>query len=114
MKIEVEIKRADQSWDMRTRQQQNYLVLEVLGVEVRAPCTEEQLIAVISTIGGAEYDSDEEPEAQAPHVSHVPATFVQEEDDELPFSEPATPEPAPRKLTPLERPRGDDVGIAQG
>lgn len=124
MKLEVEVKRAEQSWDLRTRHQQNYLVVEVFGIEVRAPCSEEQLIAVLSELSDAEaYDPQEDLDAI---VDQVPNTFVPSE-DELPHVQPS-PHPAQlspavgnqlpaqsvRRLQPIERPRGDDVGIAQG
>jgi hypothetical protein len=114
MIVEAEIRRIDQSWDLKTGIQQNFLVVEVLGVEVRAPCSEEQAVAVLQAVT--------QPREAAPVNEEEPrraqSVFQSQEPQEEPTSMPApvlqqvVPE---RKLAPIKRPeRGDDVGIAQG
>lgn len=106
MKVDAEVVRVEQVFDCQSRQQQNYLVLDVLGVEVRVPCTEEQMVEVLSVISAmTPEETAEVPQARAP------STFVAE--DELGQAEESTEVEQPRKLKALGR-RGDDVGIAQG
>jgi hypothetical protein len=110
VKIEVEVIRADQSWDFNTKKQQNYLVFEVFGIETRVPCSEEQLVQAISALSAGEEEAP--PPVDEEEVRAAPSTFVSEA---MPVSAPSSPlEAAPRRLAPIQRTRGDDVGIAQG
>lgn len=114
MKIEVDIKRADQSWDLDTGIQQNYLVLDVFGVEVRAPCSEEQLVAVLQAVTTPE-EGEEEVATDETQQRAAPTTFQGQTHEEEPLPPPPSPklQAAPqRQLKPMKR--GDDVGIAQG
>ncbi len=137
MIIEVDIKRADQSWNLETKTQQNFLVLDVLGVEVRAPCTEEQLVYVIRAMQGEQpveeaeseddelYEQEEPPPAlPADKPRQAPATF-RGEPQQVPVQVPSPGVPAimaapparpVRQLKPIgrARKRGDDAGISQG
>lgn len=47
MRIEVDVKKADQSYNLDTGEHVNYLVIEVFGIETRVPCTDEQLMVAI-------------------------------------------------------------------
>jgi hypothetical protein len=121
MKIEVEVLRAEQSWDLATQQQQNYLVIEVFGIETRVPCTEDQLARAIVESQGGEMAEDEDPGIVEAEPRPAPATFVPPEVGAPRQLAPAVGPPivqlesAPtRRLAPMQRPRGDDVGIAQG
>ena len=126
MRIVVDVLRAEQSWDLASHQQQNYLVIEVFGVETRVPCSEEELVhalceAQVATPASAEerdhYDDENEelpfvpPDEEIPVAA--PATFVgaaAPDSGALPPEAPARR----RKLAPVRRARGDDAGIAQG
>ena len=124
MKIEVDVKRIDQSWSFDTGEHQNYLVFEFLGNEVRVPCTPEQVAEAIGAFKGGEFEHEEDevfvdPQSVAEDrpVVAVP-TFADQraevDPEELP---PAKAAPAPkreRKLQALTREKGDDAGIAQG
>lgn len=116
MKIEVDVKRAEQSWELDSGEQLNFLVVDVLGLEVRVPCSAEQLTTVLAELHAnepeeedaddGEYEGSQEPVA-------VRSTFQAEEQaGEEPHAPPiAAPS---RTLQPLQRRRGDDVGIVQG
>lgn len=126
MKIEVDVLRAEQSWDLDTKERQNYLVIEVFGIETRVPCSEQELVQALTEAAMAD-----EPTEEAEHEQMVqafnqpraaPPTFVNQQEPE-PEPDPMTaqaPQPAKnRKLAPMKReqgsrPRGDDAGIAQG
>ncbi len=115
MKLEVDIKRADQSLDFSTGVYANFLVLDVFGVEVRVPVTEEQLGAVLQALHAA---AAAVPEESAMEPRQPPAVFLGETPE---AEDPVPPRPAqhvqpeaPRRLSPVQRPRGDDAGIAQG
>ncbi len=113
MKIEVDIKRAEQSWEIDSGEQRNFLIVDVLGLEVRVPCTQEQLATVLTTLhseGPDEEDGEEEDE-EDPEPVAAPSTFQTRQQEELVERPVATPS---RSLPPLQRRRGDDVGIAQG
>lgn len=123
MMIEVEVKRAEQSWDLKTKHQQNYLVIEVFGIEARVPCSEEQLGAAIAQIatGGDEEPAElDMPEYVNEKRVRPPATFVTAPEQpigppEMATSlEPLVQQPQKRRLAPMKRERGDDVGIPQG
>jgi hypothetical protein len=43
MKVAVDVKRAAQEWDLTTGKMQNFLVIELFGIETKVPCTDEQL-----------------------------------------------------------------------
>ncbi len=113
MIVEVDIKRIDQSWDLKKGIQQNFLVVDILGVEVRAPCSEEQAVSVLQAAmqpqQGPAVNEEEPRQAQgifqheeAPEPATLPTPVLQQ----------VAPE---RKLAPIKRPqRGDDAGIAQG
>ena len=62
MKIEVDVLRAEQSWDLVTNKQQNYLVVEVFGIETRVPCTEQQLVDAIAGAQDANFSLSEDEE----------------------------------------------------
>jgi hypothetical protein len=114
MRIEVDVLAAEQSWDFATKRQQNYLVIEVFGIQARVPCTEEQLIGAIADADGLAPSASTEREASTQDgPRQAPVTFM-----ELPaeLEQAGGPhlEAAPRRLAPLQRQRGDDVGIAQG
>lgn len=141
MKIEVDVIEAEQSWNFDTRRQQHFLVIEVFGIRTRVPCSEEELVrAIVQSEGGEMATPEEEIESfpldepeDAPRPA--PSTFVPEGEDYAISFDTATggpgadigaaarvpaqpPHPNPngvgRRLAPLQRPRGDDVGIAQG
>lgn len=118
MKIEVDVKRAEQSWDLDTQKQQNYLVIEVFGLEARVPCTEDELMYAISQAASdtgptSSENVDELIPFTAPRVA--PTTFVTEAEAPSVPSEPAPAQERPaRRLAPMKRERGDDAGIAQG
>lgn len=115
MKIEVDVKRAEQSWELDSGEQLNFLVVDVLGLEVRVPCSAEQLKTVLAELHANELEEDEEDGeydgSQEPVT--VRGTFqAEEQDDDTPHAPPiAAPS---RTLQPLQRRRGDDVGIVQG
>jgi len=127
MKIEVDVLRAEQSWDLATNRQQNYLVISVFGIETRVPCSEQQLVNAISSVQDVNFDPNAEdaddeflPPVNETEVRRAPSTFVTSEEPvqapappqaTTPKSQPAAPG---RRLAPMQRPRGDDVGIAQG
>lgn len=113
MRIEVDVVRADQSWDFDTRRHQSYLVVEICGIEVRAPCSEEELRQAIVELHQM-VQADPDPGIDEGVVCEPPATFRQGSEEPAPLREEPTPiTTAERKLAPL-RQRGDDVGIAQG
>jgi hypothetical protein len=119
MKIEVDVKRAEQSWDLDTQKQQNYLVIEVFGLETRVPCTEDELMHAISQAasdtGPAHAEGDEDLLPFTPEPRAAPSTFVTEAEAASTPSEPVQSQERPaRRLAPMKRERGDDVGIAQG
>lgn len=138
MRITIEVKRAEQSFDLITMCQQNYLVIEFAGQEIRVPCDEEQLAAAISecvgqvsapqarpavpvgTTTAREFSfasADEEPEAEEMPVAS-PSVFVAPEYKpkgieaviKVPVVESSTLRPVSRK--PVKE--ADDAGIAQG
>ena len=47
MKILVDVKRAEQSYEMDAGTQQNYLVIEIFGIETRVPCSDAKLVEAI-------------------------------------------------------------------
>lgn len=121
MKLEVDVIRVEQTWDLRTQEHRNYFVVSILGAEARVPCTEEQLIAAIHESTDdprTGYDDDVpfgQPDERVP--VEPPKTFVPREPSAPVEGGVAHLEAAPRRrLAPIERerPRGDDVGIAQG
>lgn len=124
MKLQVDVKRAEQSYDFDSGETGSYLVIEAFGVELRIPVTDEQLADLIAQQAAEEPSVAEAFSAPAPR--RAPATFmsslVPEEDEipsladaaERPFVAPTTP---PRELRPMTRATGqvsDDAGIAQG
>ena len=113
MRIEVEVLRAEQSWDLATGVHQNYLVIEVFGIETRVPCTEEDLVRAVQEIGVPQTEfSSETAELDERESVNAPSTFQMPEDLEpTPARLPAAPT---RRLAPVSRPREDDVGIRQG
>lgn len=50
MRIEVDVKRIDQSHDLNTGEAQNYLVFDLFGVEHRVPCSEAVVLAAVREI----------------------------------------------------------------
>jgi hypothetical protein len=138
MKIEVDVVRADQSWEFDKKCYQNYLVISVFGAEVRVPCSEDQLVRAISEISGGPPPSGSYAEAELLHQAGratdefvdedkpvaAPTTFLSaQEEEQVPFSPALHPQQAalpleqqsalqPRRLAPLVR--GDDVGIQPG
>lgn len=119
MKISVDVKRAEQSWDIDTGERQNYLVLDVFGLEVRAPCSEEALKAAIVGVKTAPAPEERSATVSIPPQA-VPPTFVAEEEARAAEEEveapvaPSEVRTKARRLTPLKRARGDDAGIVQG
>jgi hypothetical protein len=121
MIIEVDVKRVEQSWDLNTRRQQNYFVIEVFGVETRVPCSEEQLATAIAQSAGVEEAGELDiPEyVNEKRAVTAPATFVTAPEQPIGPPEDATSletrvQPKQRRLAPMRRERGDDVGIPQG
>jgi len=111
VRIEVEVLRAEQSWDLATGVHQNYLVIEVFGLETRVPCAEEDLVRAVQEVGVPQ-TAYEEPDLDESASVAAPSTFQMPEDLE---QEPSRLVPAPaRRLAPVSRPREDDVGIRQG
>lgn len=125
MRIEVDVKGAEQSWNFDTGLQQNYLVIEFAGIDVQVPCTEEQLGQAIQEmaaqkLAGGEYA----PAVDEEEVREAPSTFVDQVAAQVEARaglqqlggtpESVSLEPRARKLAPLKRERGDDVGINQG
>lgn len=115
MRVEVDVCGAEQSWDFDTGKQQNYLVVDVFGVKVTAPCTAEQLAGVIAALHADEVEVEEAEDAPLDESVPVAAAPVfRAAGEEAPRAQPA-PAPAPaRQLAPVRRQRGDDVGISQG
>lgn len=121
MQILVDVQRAEQSWDFDSGRQQNYLVVEVFGVETRVPCSEEQLLeAIAQATGGPDqeaYDLDIPTYTNKTQQKPVEAQPIfQAPESPIGPPEVATSlEVAPqRKLAPMKRDRGDDAGIPQG
>jgi hypothetical protein len=116
MKIEVDVLRAEQSWDLTTRQQQNFLVVSFFGAEIKVPCSPEMLVNAIrelttgapapSAPAKTEVEEDwEDPGEQDVHGG----LFVQAE------PEPAPPAPARQPAPPAAtKETADDAGIGQG
>jgi len=69
MKITIDVKRAEQSFDLTTMRQQNYLVVEFAGQEIKVPCDEAQLAAAIKECIGHTVPP-EERERLHQHVRH--------------------------------------------
>ncbi len=126
MQVLVNIKGAEQSWNFDTGQQQNYLVVEFAGIEIQVPCCAGEPTDEVRGLAklAAETTPVEIPEVDETEVRDAPSTFVQHVAKEVESRaglqqiggapESVTLEPKARKLAPLKRERGDDVGIAQG
>jgi hypothetical protein len=136
MKITIDVKRAEQSFDLDMMAQQNYLVVEFAGQELRIPCNEEQMGAAIRECMG-HTQTVPPPESRPPSVpilrefSYVPVETEQPEvsEDKPVHAAPAVfvvPEPKPVQvpqqlagpgLRPVARKptkASDDAGISQG
>jgi hypothetical protein len=50
MKISVDVKSIEQSYDFESRQHKNFIVFEVGGITVRAPATAEQVTSMIQAV----------------------------------------------------------------
>lgn len=122
MRIEVDVLRAEQSWELDSGKQQNYLVIDVLGCEVRVPCSEEELTQAIRSLHRPAAAPVYEPE-EAP-VAGAGGLFQQaEEPAATPVLGMALAEaPARRQpvisrqpvANPAPREAADDAGIGQG
>lgn len=109
MKIEVEVKKVEQSHDLNTGLAQNYLVFELFGVEHRVPCDETVVLtaikeAVYARVAG-QHDSaparvslrdvlGEQPVATEAKVASRPL-FIQAGDPDLDSSD--LPEQVPER-----------------
>lgn len=140
MKITIDVKRAEQSFDLDRGVQQNYLVVELGGQEIRIPCDEEQMGAAIrecvgrgQTVPAPEpvpvytpspaattrefsFTPDEDQDSEEKPVSAAPAVFVLPEPRPAPVPKVAVQQPA-TSLRPVARQpvrQADDAGISQG
>ena len=111
MRIEVDVRKVEQSCDLDTGVTQNYLILDVCGLEVRAPCTEEQLQAVVRATQRAGVAPAPEPRARPEVLPSKEFTYV----SPVMFESREDP-PAPRHTARMvRRPvEADDAGIEQG
>lgn len=120
MRIEVDVLRAEQSYELNTGAATNYLVVNIFGSEVRVSCTEGQLALAIASAAA--------PRAATPHqeIDHG-------DDDQMSWSQQAADAPRPvvagptfavqedapaarqrREIKSVRRPVADDEGIQQG
>jgi hypothetical protein len=128
VKIQADVKRAEQSFDFDTNQTLSFLVLEAFGVELRIPVTDEQLQGLIAQQALEEGEDVAQAFSEPTEPRRPPATFVgpvaayngDQDSEDLGFIEaPQRPAsvmaPARRELRPMARVEGsDDAGIAQG
>lgn len=141
MKITIDVKRAEQSFDLTTMRQQNYLVVEFAGQEIKVPCDEAQLASAISECIGHGQTQPAPAPASSSAVTSREFHFEPkelEEQDSVPEDEPleaeppmfVAPEPKPVPvprivqqqpalpgLRPVARKparQSDDAGISQG
>lgn len=134
MKITIDVKRAEQSFDLDRGVQQNYLVVELGGQEIRIPCDEEQMGAAIRECVGRgqtvpapvytpspaattrEFSFTPDEDSEEKPVSAAPAVFVLPEPRPAPVPKVAAPQSA-TSLRPVARQpvrQADDAGISQG
>lgn len=139
MRITIDVKRAEQSFDLDRGVQQNYLVVELSGQEIRIPCDEEQMGAAIrACMGQAKQpapapaapatsrefsfvappdEAPEEPVFEEEPVKEAPPMFVVPESKPAPVPRIVQQQPAAPGLRPVARKpmrQADDAGISQG
>lgn len=89
MKIAAEVLGVEQSMNFQTMQQECFVVVEIFGVPVRAPITEEQMEQVVAAAVAHKREPSDEPVFEETRSSGVPEHArgaVQEETPERDFS----------------------------
>jgi hypothetical protein len=124
VKLHVDVKRAEQSYNFDSKETQSFVVVEAFGVELSIPVSDEQLQGLVAE-HAVDGSSDAEALLEPTQPRRAPSTFVGPlvpEDEGPSFVEPgqaygAAPEPPRRELRPMTRTPtqgSDDAGIAQG